>query len=99
MEFVSLILLLCGADFPICTAHLSQDYASVHYVNNQYYVFWQDERFRLDEFTSAIFAARITSDGIVIDVDGKIIFNDSVFYGVDAAYDGTNFLVVFRNTC
>jgi hypothetical protein len=99
MVVVTMVLLLCNADFPICTAYLSQDYASVHYINNQYYVFWQDERFRLDEFTSAIFAARIALDGTVIDVNGKIIFNDSVFYGIDAAYDGTNFLVVFRNTC
>jgi hypothetical protein len=99
MVLAPLFLLLCSADFPICTAYLNQDHPSVHYINNQYYVFCQDERFRLDEFTSAIFAARIAPDGTVIDVDGKIIFNDSVFYGVDAAYDGENFLVVFRNTC
>ena len=86
---------LCGADFTICNATDQQYYPCPLYQNNQYYVFWTDARaYPL----YALYGARINNTGTVLDPNGKFLFQDSVM-GPRAAYDGTNFLVVWREGC
>ena len=97
MIVASFLLLLLQADFPICTQVDHQNTPVVLFENNQFYVFWQDNRFFGTEFKYALFAARITKNGTVIDPQGKLIYSDSAAPILDAAYDGTNFLVVFRD--
>lgn len=89
--------MLFGADFPICTETANQNTPVVLYANNQYYVFWQDERLVASQFRYAICAARVALDGTVLDPDGKIVYVDSAAGIIDAAFDGSNFLVVFRD--
>ncbi len=93
------LLVLSGADFPICTAPSFQDHPVVRYVDGVYYVFWCDERFYSSSQEYAVYGARVTSDGHVIDPDGKLIFCDSVNTRFDVAFDGSNFLAVCRNGC
>ena len=95
------IVLLCAslslfnADFAICTATDNQFNPAAIFANNQYYVFWEDRRFRSIDSTIAVYGARISTAGAVLDRDGKLLLRDSI---VDprVAFDGTNFLVVCR---
>ncbi len=91
-----LLLALVGADFPICAASGYSGYASVVYAQDQYYVFWEDQRaYPL----TGVYGARVTKQGAVLDPNGVNLFTDSVGYRVSAAWDGTNFLVVTRQHC
>jgi hypothetical protein len=93
------LLMLISADFPISNAVESQRYPVVCYQQDQYYVYWADRRFYSMDSTNCLYCARVTTAGAVIDADGKLLFQDDVGYELDAAFDGTNFLVVFRNHC
>lgn len=97
MILASMVLLLLQADFPICNAGDHQHTPVVLYENNQYYVFWQDCRYFASQYKYALFAARVSKNGSVIDPQGKMIYSDSAAPIFDAAYDGSNFLVVFRD--
>ncbi len=98
MIMLSLILLFVGADFPICTYDNSQDFASVFYANDQYYVFWRDHRY-FQPYHS-IYGARVTTDGTVLDPDGKLLYKKwTIDEGASIAFDGTNLLAVFRYYC
>lgn len=99
MIIFSTVLLLLGADFPICTYDEKQISPTVFYTNDQYYVFWKDDRFDPVDSTKALFGSRVATDGSVLDPDGKLFFNDQVGSGANIDYDGTNFLGVFRNGC
>jgi len=91
-----LSLTIFNADFDICTAANNQQQPTAIFQNNQYYAFWQDER------AAPIYAlcgARISATGTVIDPNGKLLFRDSAYLRPVVAYDGTNFLVAFRNHC
>lgn len=88
-----------NADFPICTAADVQDYPCAVFASDQYYVFWIDDRYFAAESSHAIFGARVSQSGTVIDPDGKLLFNRQAGFATAAAYDGTNFLVVFRDSC
>ncbi len=90
-------VLLINADFPICTSADHQHTPVAAFENNQYYVFWQDERFSLMQDLYALYGARVSSDGSVIDPNGKALYCDSAAGILDAAYDGISFLVVFRD--
>jgi hypothetical protein len=91
-----LLLALVGADFPICTASGYTGYASVVYAQDQFYVFWEDQRaYPL----TGVYAARVTKQGTVLDPTGIGLFTDSIGYRVSAAWDGSNFLVVTREHC
>ena len=92
-----IIVLLIGADFPICTSVDDQHTPVTVFENDQYYVFWQDERFFSTQQLYALCGARVSVDGTILDPNGKILYNDSAAGILDAAYDGTNFLVVFRD--
>lgn len=94
-----LIFMLLGADFPICTAQDYQDYPVTEYANGMFYVFWIDQRFYSTKQQYAIYGARITLDGHIIDPDGKLVFCDSASGRFDVAFDGSNFLVACRNGC
>jgi len=94
-----LLLILVSADFPITTEVESQRYPVVCYQQGQYYVFWADRRFLSLDSTSCLYGARVSTGGVVLDTSGRLLFRDDVGYELDAAFDGTNFLVVFRNHC
>lgn len=90
-------LSLIGADFPICTATNNQVYPCAQFQNDQYYVFWADYRNYSPYYS--LYGARIAQDGSVLDPDGKQLFMQQSAYEPAAAYDGNNFLVVFRDSC
>jgi len=94
-----LLLMLISTDFPISTAFESQRYPAVCYQQDQYYAFWCDRRFYGLDTTNCLYCTRITTEGVVIDPDGRLLVRDDVGYELDAAFDGANFLVVFRNHC
>ena len=93
------LLVLSGTDFPVCTAPSFQDHSVVRYVNGCYYVFWCDERFYSSTHLYAVYGARVTADGHVIDPDGKLIFCDSVNTRFGVAFGSSEFLAVCRNGC
>ena len=92
-------LYLVSADFPICTANRNQYYPRPAFENGQYYVFWADYRNYPIDTTYCIYGARIALDGTVLDPDGKVLFKRSAAYRPATAFDGSNFLVVFRDGC
>jgi hypothetical protein len=92
------LTLIC-ADFPITTAQESQRYPAVSYAQDKFYVFWADERFAAEDSSECLYLARITTDGTVLDSEGILLFREEVTEELDVAYDGTHFLVVFRNYC
>ena len=91
-----LLLALVSADFPISTAPGFTGYAAVCYAQDQFYVFWEDQR---TYPRTSLYAARVSLDGTVLDPQGRELFNDSAGYRVGAAWDGENFLVITRNHC
>jgi hypothetical protein len=68
----------------------------VEFANDQFYVFWEDLRYYPSDRSTM--AARLTEDGQLLDPDGILIIRDRTV-DVDAAYDGTNFLVVVQDSC
>jgi hypothetical protein len=91
-----LLLALVGADFPICTASGFTGYAAVVFAQDQFCVFWEDQRaYPL----TGLYGARVTKQGKVFDPNGVELFTDSIGYRVSAAWDGTSFLVVTREHC
>jgi len=100
MSFVLMLsLVLPGADFPICTAADEQYYPCAMYANDQFYVFWADYRYYDVDSSECVFGARVDANGTVIDPDGKLLYKNRTGYEPAVAYDGTNFLVVFRDSC
>lgn len=95
----SLLHILLAADFPICTAQYFQAGPAVLFAENQYYVFWEDERYFFDDSSRATYVARVTTNGTVIDPDGIVLYSDSTGYRPAVSYDGQNFLLVTRNHC
>ncbi len=97
MEMAMMLsLFLVRADFAICPAAYFSGYPSVDFVQNQYYAFWIDQRYSP---LMALYGARVTTNGAVLDSAGVAVYTDSAGYGCSAAFDGTNFLVVTRNHC
>ena len=92
-------LIVPGADFQICTAADDQYNPCAVYANDQYYVFWADYRYYEIDSSQSVFGARVSASGTVIDPDGKLLYNHRTGYAPAVAYDGTNFLVVFRDSC
>ncbi len=88
-------LSLFNADFGICTYTNQQYFPCAAYGNSQYYVFWSDYR---SAPVYALYGARVTTSGTVRDPNGKALFADSVF-NPRVAYDGTNFMIVWREGC
>lgn len=46
-----------------------------------------------------MYGARVSESGTVMDPDGKELFSNQVDAKPEAAWDGSNFLVVFRDSC
>jgi hypothetical protein len=88
-------LTLFNADFGVCTNSNQEYYPTAVYGSNQYQVFWTDYRYSP---VYSLFGARVTTSGTVVDVNGKSLFQDSVF-NPRAAFDGTNTMVVWREGC
>jgi hypothetical protein len=94
-----LLISLTAADFPICTAESFQDHPVVRYVDSIYYVFWKDDRFYPSVNRYAVYGARVSLEGNVLDPDGRLIFCDSVESRVDGDFGMSHFLLVCRNGC
>ena len=94
-----LSFVLPAAEFPICTAVDNQFNPCAVYENGQYYVFWTDYRYDGVDSSQSIFGARISASGTVLDPDGKLLYRHRAGEAPAVAYDGTNFLVVFRDSC
>lgn len=92
MNILSAIIVLFGADFPICTATSYQGHASVKCLNDTFYVFYADQR-QYPPFRS-VYCNRVTASGTVLDGSGVDLHSDSAGISVNAAFDGTNFLIV-----
>ena len=100
MSFVLMLsLVLPNVHFPICTAANDQYFPCAMYENDQYYVFWVDYRDNGVDSSQSVFGARVSASGTVIDPDGKLLYKNRSGNAPAAAYDGTNFLVVFRDSC
>jgi hypothetical protein len=85
---------LLAADFPVCQHTPFQYYPSVVFAESTYYAFWSDLT-----FGGSIFSARVQPDGTVLDTDGRFLYHGVTTHGVKAAFDGENFLAVFRDSC
>lgn len=96
MYFIHLIYFIIGSDFPISTVINDQFEPVAIYVNSQYNVFWVD--YRWPSTNRAIYGARVTDDGSVLDPKGELIFMSRT-EAVDVAFDGVNFLVVLEDSC
>jgi len=90
------LLILIDGDFPINTAYEDQYKSYALFAHDYYYVFWQDMRYYSPD--RSIFAARVTTDGTVLDPEGRLIMRDRTAEAV-VAYDGFNFLVVVEDSC
>ena len=95
---IVLIMSLCfvSADFAVWTATQTQCHPCAIFQNGQYYVFWADFRYYSPDYS--LYGARILTDGTVLDTDGKLLFRRQAAYDPEVAYDGTNFLVAFRDS-
>lgn len=97
--FLPFIILLFSSDFPICEAADNQFYPVVTFALDHFYVFWEDRRLVQTDTLYCVYGARVTTDGTVLDPDGKLIFANQVHYDIDAAFDGENFLIAFEDSC
>lgn len=96
---ILLLLALAGADFPISEAPRDQLLPVVTFANDQYYVFWADYRFELEDTTYAIFGARVTPSGTVLDPEGRQVFRWKAEYDVAVATDGIELMVALEDSC
>ena len=97
--FMSIPILLFGADFPVCTEVEPQYYPTATYAFGQYYSFWSDWRYGVVNYTYALFGSRISLDGTVLDPGGKLLYRDTLKTKPEVASDGTNLLVILREGC
>lgn len=91
-------LLIAQGDFPICQATNVQATPEVLFVDSLFYVFWSDFRFSSID-TYAVYGARVTATGAVLDPDGKRIYANKAETRPAVAYDGDNLLVVLQDSC
>ncbi len=91
---VHIICTLVCSDFPICDYPEFQYHPCVVFGESAYYTFWSDLR-----YPASIFGARIRPDGAVLDTNGVFLYHGNTTHGARAAYDGQNFLAVFRDSC
>lgn len=90
---------LLNANFPLCTDTTGQYYPEITFANNQFNVFWCDLRYYSTQGNYALMGSRVSQTGSVLDPEGKTLFIGQNGYECKAAYDGTNFLVVLRDSC
>lgn len=88
--------ILLGSAFPVSEAVNDQLYPTVTCVNDTCFVFWVDLRHYSPD--RSVYAARVVSDGTVLDPGGCVVMRDRCEW-VDADFDGVNFLAVFQDSC
>lgn len=93
---IQFVCLLISADFAISPAPNFTGYPSLCYANDQFYVFWIDQRTLPN---MSIYGSRVAKDGTVLDPSGVELYTDSASYDCNVAFDGTNLMVVTRNHC
>ncbi len=82
------------AGIAVSTFDCDKRYPTIEWARSNYLVVWSDAR----NDTSDIYAARVTSEGIVLDEAGIAISNHIGFQGYPAiAFDGTNYLIVWQD--
>lgn len=96
---LSLLLCLVGAPFPVSIAETDQSLPVPAFANGQYYVFWEDHRFLSEDTTYAVFGARVSPQGMVLDPDGKLLYRWQARYDLSVATDGSELLVAFEDSC
>jgi len=96
---VMLLLALVGAEFPVSSAASDQSLPVAVFANSQYYVFWEDHRFLSEDTTYAVFGARVTPEGAVLDPEGKLLYRWQARYDLSVATDGRGFVVAFEDSC
>ncbi len=80
---------------PICTTQVSNDQwlPALAFGDSNYFVAWTDERFDED-----IYGSRVTPEGLALDPAGMLIsFGANEQTSPQAAFDGTNYLVVWQD--
>ncbi len=90
---------LISVNFAVCTDTANQYYPAAIFANNLYYAFWSDYRYYNSSGLYSIFGARITNTGIVLDPGGRALYSNQSAHEPKVAFDGNNFLVVFRDSC
>jgi hypothetical protein len=80
----------------ISTAENTQEFPSVTFAGENYFIVWEDSRNGYNK--EDIYGARIDQSGIVLDSNGILISN-SVYseYSPSVAFDGTNYLTVWED--
>ncbi|HIE06402.1 MAG TPA: hypothetical protein EYP58_06335 [bacterium (Candidatus Stahlbacteria)] len=91
-----ILLLLYLADFVICDKPTYQVCPNTIFADSIYYVFWSDLGY---PDPPSIYASRVRTDGSVIDSVGRILYQGNPTFGARVAFDGQNFLAVFRDSC
>lgn len=94
MMAIQLLYMLIASDFPICQVPAFQYHPGVVFGDSLFYVFWSDLR-----YDGSIFAARVSPEGTILDTTGVLLYQGNTIHGVRAAYDGNNFIAVFRDSC
>jgi hypothetical protein len=94
MLALNLLFMLLASDFPICEEPAFQYHPSIIFAESTYYAFWSDCRYPV-----SIFAARVQPDGTILDTNGVLLCHGNTIHGARVAFDGQNFLAVFRDSC
>ena len=98
LTFLCLLLLpFCmNAEFIICNETGIQYEPEIGFDGTNFFVIWSDTRGTLP----SIFGARVTQSGIVLDPGGfRLLLEDDDQSHSSIAYDGTNYLVVWKFGC
>jgi hypothetical protein len=99
MQFMALtVILITQGDFAICQAADVQATPEVLFADSLFYVFWTDFRYSSVD-TYAVYGARVTDGGMVLEPGGKRIFANKAETRPAVAHDGNNMLVVLQDSC
>jgi hypothetical protein len=80
----------------ICTAASDQNYPAITFDGTNYLVVWED--YRAGGSSSDIYGARVSAEGSILDLGGTVISSAASDQCVPAAaFDGTNYLVVWED--
>lgn len=96
---LSLLMFIVGAEFPISAASSNQSLPVATFANGRYYVFWEDHRFLAEDTTYAVFGARVTPEGTVLDPEGRLVYRWQARYDLSVATDGSDLVVAFEDSC
>jgi len=92
---------LITGPFPICQQERIQSQPRPAFDGTAFMVVWEDERrtIPLQYAQSDIYAARVTTDGVVLDPDGfEIAAEEAMEYSPRISWNGTSYLVAYQRT-